>query len=150
MKCTSCAEDLDSRATFCPNCGATVPDPFIGIAIGGRYEATKRIAIGNFGSIYRGIDTVNGKEVALKIMHRELAADTNLVERFRREGVVLRKLLSPNVPATYELGETPDGLPFIAMELLEGESLLRLFQLHGKMPWQRVFKIARELCSALG
>jgi serine/threonine-protein kinase len=149
MTCATCDTELDSRATFCPNCGATVPDPFIGIAIGGRYEAAKRIAIGSFGSIYRGIDTVNGKDVALKIMHRELAADANLVERFRREGVVLRKLLSPNVPATYELGEA-DGLPFIAMELLQGDTLLGMLRREGPLPWQRVFSLGTQVCGALG
>ncbi|HUS28139.1 MAG TPA: serine/threonine-protein kinase [Kofleriaceae bacterium] len=148
MKCTSCATELDSRATFCPSCGATVPDPFIGMAVSGRYEIAKRIAIGNFGSIYRGTDNVNGKEVALKIMHRELAADTRLVERFRREGVVLRKLLSRNVPATYELGEA-DGLPFIAMELLQGDTLLGLFRSNGRLPWQKVFAYGIQVCSAL-
>ena len=149
MKCTTCATELDSRATFCPNCGATVPDPFIGTTISGRYEVAKRIAIGSFGSIYRGTEVISGKDVALKIMHRELAADTKLVERFRREGVVLRRLLSKNVPATYELGEA-DGLPFIAMELLHGETLLGLLRKNGgPLPWQRVFKYGFQVCSAL-
>ena len=150
MTCMGCGNSLDSRATFCANCGRSVDDPFIGQVIAERYEVAKRIAIGGFGSIYKAVQTDNDREVALKIMHRELAADANLVARFRREGEVLRQLRDRHTVATFELGETPDGLPFIAMELLEGESLLRLFQLHGKMPWQRVFKIAREICSALG
>ncbi|HTL37226.1 MAG TPA: serine/threonine-protein kinase [Kofleriaceae bacterium] len=149
MKCTTCATELDSRATFCPNCGATVPDPLIGTTIGGRYEASKRIAIGSFGSIYRGTDTISGKEIALKIMHRELAGDSNLVERFRREGVVLRKLLSRNVPKTFELGEA-DGLPFIAMEMLYGETLLGMLRKNGPMPWKRMFRIGAQVCTALG
>jgi serine/threonine-protein kinase len=82
-------------------------------------------------------------------MHRELAADANLVERFRREGVVLRKLLSPNVPATYELGEA-DGLPFIAMELLQGDTLLGMLRREGPLPWQRVFSLGTQVCGALG
>jgi serine/threonine-protein kinase len=139
---------LDSRSTFCQNCGATVPDPFIGMAISGRYEVAKRIAIGSFGSIYRGTEVISGKDVAVKVMHRELAADTKLVERFRREGVVLRRLLSKNVPATYELGEA-DGLPFIAMELLQGETLLGLLRKSGRLPWQRVFRYGFQVCSAL-
>jgi len=148
MKCTSCGTALDSRATFCPNCGATVPDPFIGQLVSGRYEVHKRIAIGTFGSIYRGTEVVSGKAVALKIMHRELAEDASLVERFRREGDVLRKLLNPHVVATYELGEA-DGLPFIAMELLQGGTLLDLFRAGGALPWQRVFAIGIQVCAAL-
>ena len=150
MTCRSCGTALDSRATFCPNCGATVPDPFIGTTISGRYQPTKRIAIGNFGSIYRAVELVSDRDVALKIMHRELSADVGLVERFRREGVVLRKLLNPHAVATYELGETHDGLPFIAMELLEGDTLLGEFRTRGPLAWDRMFGIAKQVCSALG
>ena len=146
----SCGTALDSRATFCSTCGATVPDPFVGTLISGRYQPAKRIAIGNFGSIYRAVELVSHRDVALKIMHRELSADRNLVERFRREGVVLRKLLDVHAVATYELGETHDGLPFIAMELLDGETLLSAFRTAGTLPWQRMFAIAKQVCSALG
>jgi len=69
--------------------------------------------------------------------------------RFRREGMLLRKLLSPHAVATYELGETADGLPFIAMELLEGSTLLDVFRNAGKLPWQRAFTIGKGVCSAL-
>jgi serine/threonine-protein kinase len=151
VKCTTCGTALDSRATFCPNCGATVPDPYIGTTIAGRYLAERRIAIGGFGSIYRGQEIVSARPIALKIMHRELAGDANLVARFRREGTVLRKLLNAHAVQTYELGETIDGLPFIAMELLEGDTLLGTFRsAGGRLPWQRVFGLARGVCSALG
>jgi serine/threonine protein kinase len=150
MKCSGCGTVLDSRATFCPTCGRSVDDPHIGSTIAGRYQPEKRIAIGGFGSIYRAYQLDRDRFVALKIMHRELAADANLVARFQREGEVLIKLRDRHTVATHELGTTPDGLPFIAMELLEGESLLRLFQLHGRMPWHRVFAVARAICRALG
>jgi serine/threonine protein kinase len=149
VNCSACGTDLDSRATFCPNCGRTVDDPHIGLVVAGHYRIEKRIAIGGFGSIYRAEQIDIAKPVALKIMHRELAADANLVARFRREGDVLIKLRDRHTVATFEVGQTPEGLPFIAMELLEGESLLRMLQLYGRMPWQRVFKIARQMCSAL-
>jgi serine/threonine protein kinase len=155
VNCSACSTPLDSRATFCPTCGRAVDDPFIGQLVAGRYEVQKRIAIGGFGSIYAAVqveheaDTTIERPVALKIMHRELAADDNLVARFRREGELLTKLHDPNTVATYELGETPDGMPFIAMELLDGEPLSRVFQLHGRLPWQRMLRIVRAMCSAL-
>ena len=150
MRCLGCNTALDSRATFCPTCGRTVPDPFVGAVIAGRYQVERRIAIGTFGSVYRATQLDIDRDVALKIMHRELAADTNLVARFRREGEILLELRDRHTVTTYEVGETPDGLPFIAMELLAGESLLRLFHLHGVMPWPRMLGIARQMCSALG
>jgi serine/threonine-protein kinase len=148
VKCSACATPLDSRATFCPTCGRAIDDPFIGLLINLRYEVERRIAIGGFGSIYRAQQLDVDRKVALKIMHRELAADANLVARFRREGEVLIQLRDPNIVETYETGET-HGLPFIVMELLEGESLLRLFHLHGRMEWRRMLEIVRGVCSAL-
>ncbi len=150
MICAGCGTSLDSRATFCPTCGRSIEDPHIGQIIGGRYQPEKRIAIGGFGSIYRAYQLDADRLVALKIMHRELAADANLVARFRREGELLLRLRDRHTVQTYEMGETPEGLPFIAMELLEGEPLLRLFHLHGRMPWHRVFAVARAICRALG
>jgi serine/threonine protein kinase len=126
-----------------------VPDHVVGTEVGGRYLADRRIAIGGFGAIYRGRELLSGRPVALKIMHRELAGDGNLVARFRREGTVLRKLLDVHAVATYELGETYDGLPFIAMELLEGDTLLAAFRAAGPLAWWRVFAIAKGVCSAL-
>jgi eukaryotic-like serine/threonine-protein kinase len=149
MTCSQCGSALDSRSTFCSTCGATVPDRYVGIEIAGRYVADRRIAIGGFGSIYRGRELISGRPIALKIMHRELAGDGNLVARFRREGTVLRKLLDVHAVATYELGETDDGLPFIAMELLEGVTLLAMFRREGPLPWRRALAIAKGICSAL-
>jgi serine/threonine protein kinase len=147
--CVQCATPLDSRSTFCPTCGTTVPDRNLGATLASRYVAERRIAIGGFGSIYRGHEISTGRAVALKIMHPELAGDENLIGRFRREGLVLLKLVDPHAVATYELGETADGLPFIAMELLAGETLLQAFRGAGRLPWRRALAIGRGVCGAL-
>ncbi len=150
MTCAGCGTPLDSRSTFCPTCGRALDDPAIGQVVAGRYQIERRIAIGGFGSIYRAHQLDLDRPVALKIMHPELAADPNLVARFRREGEVLIQLHDRHTVTTYELGVTPAGLPFIAMELLAGESALRLFHLHGRMAWPRALGIVRGACSALG
>jgi serine/threonine-protein kinase len=139
---------LDSRATFCPNCGATIPDPLLGTSVAGKYYVERRIAIGGFGSIYRGTET-SGRAIALKVMHRELADDASLVERFRREGRVLGSLRDRHTVATYEMGQTASGLPYIAMELLDGDTLLATTRAANRLPWARMFAIARGVCSAL-
>jgi serine/threonine-protein kinase len=149
VSCTTCHTALDSRATFCPNCGATVPDPLLETVVAGSYRVEKRIAIGGFGSIYRATDVATGEPLALKIMHRELAGDEALLARFRREGAVLAALRDPHTVTTYEHGETTDGLPFIAMELLEGSTLLDLMREHDRLPWTRAFAIGAGVCSAL-
>jgi serine/threonine-protein kinase len=115
-----------------------------------RYRIVEKLAAGGFGSIYRATDLVMGREVALKVLHRELANDPSVVERFRREASALAKLRDPHTITMYDVGETPDGTPYIVMELLRGESLYEQFHAHGKrLPWLRVAKIARGVCSSL-
>src|SRR6185503_2666174 len=88
--------------------------------------------------------------VALKILHRELARDAQVVEQFRREASALAKLRDPHTITMYDVGESPDGTRYIVMELLRGESLHELFHKSGKrLPWRRVTAIARGVCSSL-
>jgi serine/threonine-protein kinase len=146
MNCTSCGIVLDSRATFCPNCGATVPDPFLGQTVGA-WTVEKRIAIGTFGSIYRA-SNAEGEQAAVKLMHRELAADTNLVERFRQEGSVMKQLGSAHIVRTFDYGEH-EGLPYIVMELLTGETVLDRLRITRPLPWHQAFAIGKGVCEAL-
>ena len=149
MTCPSCATDLAPRATFCSNCGHRIEDPYVGTTLNDRYRIDSKIAIGGFGSIYQATQLDLGREVAIKIMHPELAADAKLVARFRREGVVLCNLRDAHTVTTYELDQTADGRLFIVMELLTGKTLLDMFLTEGKVPWRRMFAYVRAMCSAL-
>src|SRR5687767_2552464 len=115
-----------------------------------RYRVEEKLAEGGFGAIYRALDLVMGREVALKVLHRALVRDANVVERFRREASALAKLRDPHTITMYDAGQTEDGTRYIVMELLRGESLFAQFHEHGKrLPWKRVAKIARGVCSSL-
>ncbi len=149
MTCSSCSTALPPRTTFCSVCGHRVEDPRIGTTINDRYRIEERIAIGGFGAIYRGTQLTSQHPVAIKFMHRDLDTDANLVARFRREGVVLCNLRDVHTVTTYELDETADNQLFIVMELLEGTNLQQVFGAAGRLPWPRVFAIARSVCSAL-
>src|SRR5690606_23763380 len=117
--------------------------------INDRYRIQAKIAVGGFGAIYRGTQVNNNRRVAIKVMHRELSADDQLVARFRREAVALCSLRDAHTVTTYELDQLADGRLFIVMELLEGRNLLELFRASGPLPWRRVLAIARAVCSAL-
>jgi serine/threonine protein kinase len=149
LTCSACGVPLDSRAPFCPACGASVSDPLLGAALHERFLVEKRIAIGGFGSVYRGRDLDAGVPVAIKVMHRELAGDQALIARFRREGAVLRLLHDPHGVTTFAHGETVEGLPFLVMELLEGETLLDAMRRRGPLPWRDVFALGIGVCRAL-
>jgi serine/threonine-protein kinase len=123
-------------------------DPLIGALIDDRFLIEARIATGGFGAIYRA-RTADGEPVALKILHPWLTGDPNMVARFRREGATLTQLHDPHTVTTLAVGETGDGLLYIAMELLSGESLHDRLHRAGALPWQTAIAIARAVCSSL-
>ena len=125
-------------------------DPLLGTLLAQRYRVDYELAAGGFGAIYRGEDVRTGREVALKVLHRGLAADPKLVKRFRREGAALAALRNPHTLRAYELGETRDGTLFIVAELLGGETLFDRLAREGTFPAARAIAIARAICSSLG
>jgi serine/threonine protein kinase len=125
-------------------------DRLTGAILDRRYRLDEKLAAGGFGAIYRATDLIMGREVALKVLHRELANDSSVVERFRREASALARLRDPHTVTMYDVGETHDGTRYIVMELLRGQSLHELFHGSGKqLPWGRVVAIARGVCSSL-
>src|SRR5580704_6298377 len=124
-------------------------DPWMGQLVAGRYRLELRIAAGGFGAIYRALDLATDRDVALKLLHPTLASDPAVIARSRREGAALAQLRDPHTVIAYEVGETDDGTLFIAMELLQGDTLHTVFHEQGRMPWRTVADIARAVCSSL-
>ena len=88
----------------------------------GPYEILSAIGAGGMGEVYRARDTRMDRSVAVKILPSQLAGDSQLRERFDREVKVLAALSHPNIVAIYDVG-TFDGIPYAAMELLDGATL---------------------------
>ncbi|HEY0191046.1 MAG TPA: serine/threonine-protein kinase, partial [Kofleriaceae bacterium] len=123
-------------------------DPLCGTWLDDRFLIEQRIATGGFGAVYRGKDR-DGRPVALKVLHGWLTSDARMIARFRREGATLTQLHSPHTVRTLAVGETADGLLYIAMELLSGESLHDRMLRAPAISWQEAVAIARAVCSAL-
>ena len=124
-------------------------DPLVGTVLDRRFRIDFPLAAGGFGAIYRATDLRADAEVALKVLHPQLAGDPMVIERFRREGKTLANLRDPHTITAYELGESPDGTLYIVMELLHGESLYQRFHAGGPLPWRSVVHIALGVCSSL-
>ncbi|HEV2893187.1 MAG TPA: serine/threonine-protein kinase, partial [Actinomycetota bacterium] len=94
------------------------------VALGpqGRYRLVRRIATGGMGEVWQADDTVLGRQVALKVLVAELAADDRATRRFVREARATARLAHPNVARVFDFGRDGDA-PFLVMELLEGETL---------------------------
>lgn len=114
-----------------------------------RYELAERIGSGGMGTVWRAHDSKLGRDVAVKLLHEGLAADATFVERFRSEARAAAKLTHPNVVAVYDTGEH-EGIPFIVMELVEGESVQALISRVGPLPVEETARIGRDILSAIG
>lgn len=119
-------------------------DRLVGSVVDARYHISHKLAEGGFGAIYRAIDLASGRDVALKMLHRELLHDPSVVARFHREAGALARLFDPHTIRMYDARSE-----YIVLELLHGETLYEVFKAHGNLPWQRVAAIARGVCSSL-
>src|SRR6266536_3831984 len=98
-----------------------------------RYRILAPIGAGGSSQVYLGQDTALGRQVALKVLDPQAAADTALRKLFVKEARALAQLSHPNIVAVYDVGEV-DGLPFIVMEHVPGSSLKARIEHNGALP----------------
>jgi serine/threonine protein kinase len=116
--------------------------------LGDRYRLGERIAGGGMGSVYRAVDENLGRQVAVKVLRRDLADDPAFLERFRREARSVAALSHPGVAGVYDYGEL-GGSAFIVMELVEGETLAERIEATGRLPWREAFALGEGVARAL-
>jgi eukaryotic-like serine/threonine-protein kinase len=114
----------------------------------GRYEILEQLGAGGMGVVYRARDLRLERTVALKFLPLVLSADEHAKRRFLTEARAAAALEHVNVCTVYEIGETESGQLFIAMALVEGESLRRIIE-RGPLPAAQAADIARQLAAAL-
>jgi serine/threonine protein kinase len=113
----------------------------------GPYEVSERIGAGGMGEVYRARDTRLGREVAIKVIRKEAAGDPAQVRRFEREARSAAALNHPNIATVFEIGEH-DGTRFIAMELVEGQTLKARLEA-GRVPVRDMLALATQIASGL-
>ncbi|WP_437521402.1 protein kinase [Sorangium sp. So ce726] len=119
-----------------------------GRVIAGRYEILSRLGTGGMGSVWRAVDReVEGEEIAVKVLLADWSNEPIMVARFRRELKLARKISHPNVCRVYDLGEA-DGLRFLTMELVEGQTL-RAVLLERTLDPKRALSLLHEVASGL-
>jgi serine/threonine-protein kinase len=100
------------------------------------------------GEVYRADDLTLGQPVALKFLPDEAARDQGLVERFKNEVRIARRVSHPNVCRVYDVGDV-EGHTFFTMEYVDGEDLASLLRRIGRLPEDKALDIARQLCAGL-
>ncbi|WP_437753180.1 protein kinase domain-containing protein [Sorangium sp. So ce1389] len=116
--------------------------------IAGRYEILGLLGTGGMGSVYRVRDVELDEVVALKMLRRDLAESVGMIERFRQEVKLARRVTHRNVARTFDFGDH-DGEKFLTMECVDGESLHNVLARTGPMPAQQVIGIGCALCDGL-
>ncbi len=109
----------------------TLADPITGRLIDGRYAVSARIAHGGMATVYQAMDTRLDRQVALKVMHAELARDDDFVRRFIDEAKSVARLSHQNVVAVYDQGADGPFL-YLAMEYVPGQTLKQMLRAHGR------------------
>ena len=115
----------------------------------GNYRVTSRLGEGGMGTVYRAVDSMLDRDVALKVLRPELARQAALVERFRAEAVALARLRHEHIAALYGLDRQGDELVMV-MEYVSGETLESRLARDGTMPWQEAVPVVRAVLAALG
>lgn len=148
--CTRCSELLPDDARFCPFDGSALTrstDRFLGRTIAARYRLTKRLGSGGMSFVYLARHELISRLSAIKILRPELSRIPEHRERFLREARAVNRVNHPNIVEITDVGES-DGVAYLVMEYVEGESLLAQIQ-QGPMAWQRAARIALQVASAL-
>jgi eukaryotic-like serine/threonine-protein kinase len=150
--CVHCDEEHGEGVDFCPKTGRPIIDVverLLGRTIAGRYKLTRCIGQGGMGTIFEAEHTLIGSKVAVKLLHETFAAQREPVQRLYREARATGAIGHPNIIKVHDVGETSEGVPFLVMELLEGESLGAHIERTGPLPIKFVFDVAEQMLSAL-
>jgi serine/threonine-protein kinase len=123
--------------------------PLVGTRLSGRYRLDAQIGSGGMSTVYRAFDETLERVVAVKLMHREIASDSDQLERFRREARAVAQFSHPHIVGVIDAGED-DGRPYIVFEYVEGETLKDRIRRSGRLPVDESLAYAIEITRALG
>lgn len=153
--CARCGRPLADGAKFCPFDGEQVgrlpqPEPLVGSLIDGRYEVKAVLGHGGMGIVYAVRHGRLGRELALKVLRKDLSRDTDLCKRFIQEARTAAAVDHPGIVQITDFGVLTSGQPYFVMELLQGCSLSRLMAEVRPLPLDRMIPIIEQLIDALG
>jgi len=124
-------------------------DPLLGTTIAGRFTILGRLGRGSMGAVYRARQEAVGRDVALKLVRQDRAHDPETKGRFEREARAISALVSPHTVTAFDFGEAEDGSWFLAMEMLEGETVGERLRRVGRLDWFDALRFTRDALESL-
>ena len=152
--CPTCGTEYPANERFCPRDGTALRSQgggtdLVGSIIAERYHVLKKLGEGGMGQVYLAEHVKMGRKSAVKVMNPGMVNDADAISRFNREAANASRINHPNVAGIYDFGETPEGLIYLAMEFIEGESLTSLVERNGALPPLRAANIAKQAADGL-
>ena len=121
---------------------------WLGKIVDGRYRVIEVIGRGGMGVVYRVEHLRMGKVAAMKVLHRDLASDPDVIARFEREAAAVSKLHHPHTVQVFDFG-TANGALYLIMEFVRGLDLSSIISRDGPLPWSRAAPLLVQICGAL-
>lgn len=151
--CPSCYRQFEGDIVNCPHDQTELRgpgnDPLIGSVFAERYLIESVLGLGGMSIVYKAQHSLMNRTVAIKMLHRNLKDDGMALERFRLEAQAASSLSHQNVITVYDFGISPSGEPFFVMDCIEGESLEKVIDQEGRIPYLRAISIFKQVCDGL-
>lgn len=150
--CPVCGKEYSDTSSLCPVDGEVLQstsDPLIGEALADKYLVEELIKRGGMGAVYRGKHVLMDKRVAIKVLRPSLAVDDDVVARFSREAKAASRISHPHAVNVTDFGESENGVVFLVMEYLDGQTLKEIIKQDGAMSLERTAEIVRQVAGAL-
>ena len=153
--CPTCSAEYPATERFCPKDGTALRaltselTDLVGSVIAERYHVLSKLGEGGMGQVYLAEHVKMGRRSAVKVMHPGMVHDTAAIGRFNREAANASRIDHPNVAGIYDFGETADGLVYLAMQYVEGETLTQVAQAGVALPPARAAEITRQAAEGL-
>ena len=125
-------------------------DKLLGELLGGRFLVLKKIGAGGMGAVYRARQEGMDRDVAVKVLLGDLTENDTVLRRFTLEALAVSRLKHPNTIQIFDYGTTPQGNPYIAMEMLEGSTLHDVLRKERPLPIRRALRIMAQVAASLG
>ncbi len=121
---------------------------WLGKIVDGRYKVMEVVGRGGMGVVYRVEHLRMGKVAAMKVLHRDLVGDSEVVQRFEREASAVSRLHHPHTVQVFDFG-TAQGARYLIMEYVRGLDLGSIISRDGPLPWKRAAPLLAQICGAL-
>jgi tetratricopeptide (TPR) repeat protein/tRNA A-37 threonylcarbamoyl transferase component Bud32 len=124
-------------------------EKLVGATIDNRYKIDAYVGAGGMSVVYKGTHLMMARTVAIKMMHSHLAQQPDVLQRFQQEARAASSLAHPNIVPAHDFGMTSDGLLYLVMDYVEGETLEEIIKQIKQIPPQRAVEILKQVCSGL-